>query len=73
MGAIKGKIKECTLQDILAGKTKLPLENKQAMIYLQDRERHLRIVKELSRAGQRPSIKRDNKDVKVFFRSDIKT
>jgi hypothetical protein len=74
MGAIVGNIQQgVVLQDILAGKTRLPLENKQAMLFLQNRDRHLRRVKELLLAGQRPSVKRDVKEVKVFFRSDVKT
>ena len=74
MGAIIGQVQQGqVLQDILAGKTRLPLENKQAMLFLQSRDRDLRRVKELLLAGQRPSIKRDIKEVKVFFRSDVKT
>ena len=75
MGAIVGQVQkqEGILQDILAGKTRLPLDNKQAMIFLQSRDNDLRRVKELLLAGQRPSEKRDKKTVKVFFRSDVNT
>ena len=51
----------------------LPLQNKQAMIFLQSRDRDLRRVKELLLAGQRPNDKRDRKAVKVFFRTDVNT
>ena len=75
MGAIVGSInkQEGLLQDIMAGKTRLPLQNKQAMVFLQARDQDLRRVKELLLAGQQPSGKRDKKAVKVFFRTDIKT
>ena len=74
MAAIIGQVQQGgVLQDILAGKTRLPLENKEAMLFLQGRDRDLRRVKELLLAGQRPSLKRDIKGVKVFFRSDVKT
>ena len=61
------------LQDILSGKEQLPLENRKAMIYLQDRDKDLVRVKELLRAGQRPNDKRDQASVKIFFRSDTNT
>ena len=61
------------ITNIISGKTQLPLTNRQAMAYLQDRDKDLVRVKELLRAGQKPSSKRDNKVVKVYFRSDVTT
>ena len=64
---------EGILQEILAGKIRLPFENKKAMQFLQTKDYHLRRVKQLLQAGQRPSDKRDHKAVKVFFRADMQT
>ena len=61
------------LSDILQGKTRLPLANRPAMAYLQSKDRDLIRVKELLKAGQRPSGKRDVGAVKVYFRSDVTT
>ena len=74
LNAIIGQVQtnKDTLNDILQGKTRLPLDNRKAMAYLQSRDRDLVRVKELLMAGQRSS-KRDFKAVKSFFRSDIQT
>ena len=62
-----------TLKDILTGKARLPLDNKKALLYLQDRDSDITRVKELLRAGQTPNEKRDTAPVKIFFRSDTDT
>ena len=61
------------LSDIIQGRARLPLANRQAMAYLQSRDKDLLRVRELLRAGQRPSIKRDEAAVKVYFRADVTT
>ena len=75
MGVIIGNINQQAgvLQDILADKTKLPLQNKKAMQFLQSQDQDLRRVKQLLLAGQRPNDKRDRKAVKIFFRADVHT
>ena len=61
------------LTDILQGKARLPLANRQAMAFLQSRDKDLLRVRELLTAGQRPSLKRDNASVKIYFRADVDT
>ena len=61
------------LSDILQGKSKLPLANRDAMTFLQSKDKDLTRVKELLMVGQRPSTKRDPKTVKMYFRSDVNT
>ena len=77
MGAIIGYIDtskaESLVKDIIAGRSRLPLDNPKAMAYLQQRDANLQRVRALLQAGQRPSMKRDNRIVKTYFRSDVKT
>ena len=73
IGYIQPEFSQTLLQDILAGRMRLPLENKKAMIYLQGRDRDLQRVRSLLQAGQFPSHKRDLPGVKVFFRAGVNT
>ena len=59
-----------TIKDIITGRTRLPLDNKQAMTYLQQQDKTLQRVRDLLQAGQRPNIKRDKRAM-PYFRKDL--
>ena len=61
------------MKDIILGKQRLPLENKKAMVFLQNKDQHLLRVRDLLKAGQTPSLKRDKQEVKLFFRQGMNT
>ena len=63
---------EVHLRDIISGRTRLPLENKKAMVLLQGKDEVLKRVRDLLLAGQVPSPKRVQVGVRFFFRSDVK-
>ena len=71
IGSINPPDRDTFIKDIISGKTSLPLSNRSAIKFLQDQDQDLRRVRQLLLAGQNPSLKRDFKPVKNYFRQDV--